>query len=131
MKDLIRRFLGDRGENTAVAFLRQKGFRILQRQHRNLFGEVDIVALDGKCVVFVEVKTRTTADQGQPFETVDLRKQQRLTRVALAWLKKTRRLEQPARFDIISIIWPDAEGTPQIQHFAHAFEPVGRGQLFS
>ena len=125
------RLLGDRGEQTAVTFLKKQGYRVLATQHRNTFGEIDIIALDGNVAVFVEVKTRTSAEDGQPFEAVNRRKQEKLTRAALAWLKKNRRLEQPARFDIVSIVWPDGGGEPELQHFRNAFEATGRGQMFS
>lgn len=131
MKNLFHRILGDRGERAAVEYLKQQGFRIVARQYRNSYGEVDIIGVDDKTTVFVEVKTRTTTDDGQPFEAVDLRKQEKITRVALAWLKQHGRLEQPSRFDVVSILWPDRSGKPQIQHFRHAFEAIGRGQFFS
>ena len=131
MKNLFRLLLGDRGERAAVRYLKKQGFRIIAKRYRNSFGEVDIIAQDGKATVFVEVKTRTSTNDGQPFEAVDLRKQEKITRIALAWLKKHDRLEQPARFDVISILWPDERGEPQIQHFRNAFEATGRGQFFS
>ncbi|MEP3481235.1 MAG: YraN family protein [Fuerstiella sp.] len=121
--------LGDRGEALAIRYLKSEGLRILEAQHKNAYGEVDIIALDGDCVVFVEVKTRSSTEAGSPFEAVDYRKQQRLTRIALAWLKKKRRLGKPARFDVISIVWASA-AEPQIQHFRNAFEPTGKGQFF-
>ncbi len=131
MKNLFRKLLGDRGERAAVAFLKKQGYRILARQYRNSFGEVDIIAQDGEATVFVEVKTRTSANDGQPFEAVDRKKQDKLTRLALAWLKKHGRLEQRARFDIVSILWPEEGKEPQLTHYPNAFEPTGRGQLFS
>lgn len=131
MKNLFRKLLGDRGERAAVRFLKRQGYRIIAKQYRNNYGEVDIIAQDGKVFVFVEVKTRTSINDGQPFEAVDLRKQEKITRVALAWLKQYGRLEQPARFDVVSILWPDDKGEPQIQHFRNAFEATGRGQFFS
>ena len=131
MKNLFRKLLGDRGERAAVRFLKQQKYRILAKQHRNGFGEIDIIAQDRETTVFVEVKTRTTADDGKPFEAVDRRKQEKLTRAALAWLKKHRRLEQAARFDIVSIVWPGDGSEPQLTHYRNAFEPVGRGQMFS
>lgn len=131
MKNLFRKLLGDRGERAAVKFLKQQGYRILAKQHRNDFGEIDIIAQDGETSVFVEVKTRTSAEDGQPFEAVDRRKQEKLTRAALAWLKKRRKLEQPARFDIISILWPEEGSEPELTHYRNAFEPTGRGQMFS
>lgn len=131
MKKLLQKLLGDRGERAAVAFLKKLGYKILARQFRNDFGEVDIIAQDGETTVFVEVKTRRSTDDGQPFEAVDRRKQAKITRVALAWLKKHGRLEQRARFDIVSILWPEENGEPQLSHYLNAFEPTGRGQLFS
>ncbi len=131
MKRLLHKLLGDRGEREAARFLKKLGYRILERQYRDRFGEIDLIALDGKQIVFVEVKTRRSADTGQPFEAVDRQKQQKLTSVALAWLKKHRRLEQAARFDVVSIVWPEDESPPQVEHFRHAFEATGRGQFFS
>jgi putative endonuclease len=58
MKKLLQKLLGDRGERAAVAFLKKLGYKILARQFRNDFGEVDIIAQDGETTVFVEVKTR-------------------------------------------------------------------------
>jgi putative endonuclease len=105
--------------------------RILDRQYRNQFGEVDVIAQDGACVVFVEVKTRSNVDAGLPFEAVDRQKQQKLTRTALVWLKKKRRLQQQARFDVISILWASDAVEPQIEHFRNAFEATGFGQFYS
>ena len=131
MRGLLSRLLGDRGERAAARFLKQRGYRILAKQHRDQFGEIDIIALDKDVIVFVEVKTRRTADQGQPFEAVDRRKQQRLTQLALAWLKRKRRLHQSARFDVVSVLWPEDQAKPEIQHFISAFEATGKGQFFS
>ena len=131
MKNLFRLLLGDRGERAAVRYLKKQRFRIISKQYRNSYGEVDIIALDGKTIVFVEVKTRTSTNDGQPFEAVDLRKQEKITRIALAWLKQHGRLEDSARFDVVSILWPDERGEPQIQHFRNAFEATGRGQFYS
>lgn len=131
MKNLFRKLLGDQGERAAIRYLRKQGFRILERQHRNSFGEIDIVAKQQSHVVFVEVKTRSSSDLGQPFEAVDQAKQQKITRAALAWLKKRRRLTMPSRFDVVSIVWPDQGGEPEIRHFRNAFEAIGKGQLFS
>lgn len=121
--------LGDRGEEFAVRYLKQHRFRVLETQHRNTYGEIDIIAQEAECTVFVEVKTRSSTDAGRPLEAVDHRKQQRLTRIALAWLKKKKKLGKSARFDVISIVWAD-EGEPQLQHFRNAFEPIGHGQFF-
>ncbi|MCA9083351.1 MAG: YraN family protein [Planctomycetaceae bacterium] len=131
MKQFLRKLLGNHGEREAVRFLKKQGFRILQKQYTNHVGELDIVASEHDTIVFVEVKTRQSTNSGQPFEAVDLRKQHKLTQVALEWLKRYRRLDQPARFDVVSIVWPADAQTPEIQHFRNAFEASGRGQFFS
>ena len=124
-------WLGDAGERRAASFLRQQGYQILARRYRTQFGEIDLVARDGACIVFVEVKTRRTGSAGQPHEAVDRAKQMQLTRLALAFLKRYRLLEQPARLDVVSIVWDSATGEPQIVHYKNAFEPPGRGQMFA
>ena len=68
----------------AAKFLRRKGYKILSRDERTGLGELDLVAIDGQTVVFVEVKTRRSADLGHPSEAVTLDKQRRMTRLALA-----------------------------------------------
>jgi putative endonuclease len=122
--------LGARGENAAVSFLKQLGYRIIDTQFRNHFGEIDVIALDGHVHVFTEVKTRASTADGQPFEAVNRRRQLRLTRAALAWLKFHNKLNQPARFDIISIVWPPDSKTPQITHYRNAFQAATAGQMF-
>lgn len=123
--------LGPAGENAAAVYLQKAGYRILARGHRQRLGEIDLIALDGNCLVFVEVKTWHSDYAGDPSEAVDVRKQERLTRAALIYLKRHRLLEQPARFDVISIVWPKRpDAAPAIRHFRSAFEAVGRGQMY-
>ena len=130
MKRFLHKVLGNRGERRAVQFLRKHGYRILARRYLDRFGEVDIIALDGRQIVFVEVKTRRTTVAGQPFESVDQAKQKKIARTALAWLKSRRRLGQSCRFDVVSIVWESENGAPKIDHFKHAFEAPGRGQFY-
>ena len=122
--------LGQRGELLAARMLRAKGMRILEQGQRSTDGEIDIVALDGRTIVFVEVKTRASEDPLAPFEAVDLRKQRKLTSLALRYLKKHRLLEQRSRFDIVGINWPEHQ-SPHVRHVETAFEPTDRGQMFS
>lgn len=126
----LTRLLGDKGERLAVRHLKRLGYRILARQSRSRIGELDVVALDGECIVFVEVKTRSSQAAGHPAEALTLAKQYQLTRVALAWLKARGLLERRARFDVVAITWGDGTD-PVIEHYRNAFEPVGRGQMFS
>ncbi len=125
------RSLGQRGEDAAAKFLRKLGYIIVARGHRDRIGEIDLVAVDGRTVVFVEVKTRTSQDAGHPADAVDDDKQRRLTRLALAYLKRYDLLECSARFDIVAITWPDLKSKPKIEHFKNAFEPIGVQGMFS
>lgn len=122
--------LGQRGEKAAAKYLRRKGYRIIAHSHRQRLGEIDLIALDRQCIVFVEVKTWRNDDKADPSEAVDYRKQEKLTRAGLVYLKQHDLLESPARFDVVSIVWPAEDKHPRIRHFENAFEAVGRGQMF-
>jgi putative endonuclease len=123
--------LGDRGEDAAAKFLKRQGYHILARSLDSPLGELDIVAVDGRTVVFVEVKTRQSDDAGRPEEAIDSRKEQRMTQAALAFLKSNRLLGYSARFDVVAIMWPGDARTPTIEHFKNAFSPVGTDQFFA
>jgi putative endonuclease len=123
--------LGDRGEDAAAKYLKRQGYHILARSLDSPLGELDIVAVDGRTVVFVEVKTRRSDDAGRASEAIDQRKEQRMTQAALAYLKSNRLLGYSARFDVVAITWPDDARRPTIEHFKNAFSPVGAGQFFS
>ena len=123
--------LGLAGEQAAARFLQRLGYRIVARGHRQRLGEIDLIALDGDCLVFVEVKTWSSADSGDPSLAVDLRKQEKLSRAAIVYLKRRGLLEQRCRFDVVSVVWPAGPtAQPAIRHFIHAFEAIGRGQMF-
>ena len=131
MRGLWNKLFGDRGERAAVKYLQRQGFQIIARQYSTPWGEIDIVAIEGQTIVFVEVKTRKTINAGHPFEAVTHEKQSKLTRMALAYLKRYKLLEHSARFDVVSIVWPDENKSAEITHFRNAFEPVGKWQFFS
>jgi putative endonuclease len=123
--------LGRRGEDAAARYLRKCGYAIVAKGHRDNVGELDLVAVDGRTVVFIEVKTRASHDAGHPADAVDLAKQRRLTRLALSYMKRHDLLECAARFDVVAVTWPDGRGKPKIEHFQNAFEAVGMDGLFS
>lgn len=123
--------LGKRGEDAAAGFLRARGFQIIEQGRRYRFGELDLVAIDGDSIVFVEVKTRTSDDRGTPADAVDRRKRERLTRAALAYLKSKRLLDRRTRFDVVAVVWPDPDGEPKIEHLRGAFEAAGPRGMYS
>jgi putative endonuclease len=131
---LARRFrakpLGERGEGAAARFLKRRGYRILGRRVDTRHGELDIIAVDGRTIVFVEVKTRHSHEAGHPTEAVDEQKQERLTRAALAYLKAQGLLQYTSRFDVVAIDWPAGARRPTVEHFVDAFPAVGTGQFF-
>jgi putative endonuclease len=123
--------LGQMGERAAERYLKRLGYIIVARGQRDDLGELDLVAVDGRTIVFVEVKTRRGDQAGQPAEAVDDEKQRRITRLALAYLKRHNLLEHPCRFDVIAVTWPSGAKRPTIQHIKSAFEAVGRQGMYS
>ncbi len=123
--------LGLRGERAAEKYLKRLGYKIIARQDRSPSGEMDLVAVDGRTVVFCEVKTRSTHFAGHPARAVDEDKQRRMTRWALGYLRRHGLLEFSSRFDVIAITWPDDAKHPKIEHFKNAFPPVGTGGMYS
>jgi putative endonuclease len=114
--------LGRRGERAAAKYLKRLGYTIVHRGYCILGGELDIVAVDGRTVVFVEVKTRASHDAGHPAEAVDANKQKQLANLALAYLRRYQLLEFSARFDVVAITWPAGQKKPTIEHIKNAFE---------
>ncbi|MEX0614202.1 MAG: YraN family protein [Pirellulales bacterium] len=130
-KRFPKKSLGQRGEDAAAKYLKRHGYRILARGLDSRLGELDIVAVDGRTIVFVEVKTRRSTDAGHPAEAIDPRKERRMTQAALAYLKAQGLLQYAARFDVVAITWPVNLERPTIEHYKNAFSPVGSGQFFS
>ena len=112
---------GNRGERLAAKTLKAKGYRILARNCRSRWGEIDLIAMDGNTIVFVEVKTRSEQTQGRPEEAVTATKQKQISRAAAAWLQRNRLNHHHCRFDVIAIVWRTGED-PLIDHFQSAFE---------
>jgi putative endonuclease len=112
--------LGQRGENVAAKFLRNQGFRILVRNFRCKVGEVDIIARDGRTIVFVEVKTRVD-DDPTPEDQVNNPKRHQITKAAKFYMSRYGVPPPPARFDVVAIVWPSGR-EPQVRHTTDAFE---------
>ena len=94
---------GKQGEDLAVAHLAENGYRILQRNYRSVFGEIDIVAEEGDTLVFVEVKSRRSEAYGDPQLAVGSKKQRKISRVAMSYLSEKGWNRRPARFDIVAV----------------------------
>src|ERR1039457_5754929 len=114
---------GKKGEEIAVKFLKNKGYKILETNWRLGRNEIDIIAMDGKIIVVAEVKTRQSNSFGEPEIAVTREKQKALVRAANAYVR-LKHLDLEVRFDIISIILEkDCE---KINHIADAFYPLLR-----
>lgn len=118
--DVSKDVMGDRGENLAARYLRNRGYRIITRNYRSETGEIDIVARDGKTIVFVEVKTRMYDDPA-PEDQVNTHKQHQITKAAKTYLSRYGVPQPPARFDVVAVVWPNGR-EPLIRHTPHAFE---------
>jgi putative endonuclease len=131
-KPLWRRWFGTRSERAAARFLQRKlGYRILRRNFSCPRGELDLIALDGECLVFVEVRSTEGVDAARPAESVDLLKQRRLTELALIFLQRHGLLGRSARFDVLAVSWPPDRREPFIEHHPDAFQPTSRFQMYT
>ena len=115
-----RRELGKRGEDAAVHYIEKKGYRIVERNFTCKVGEVDIVALDGKTLCFIEVKTLSSSTYGPPEIAVTVHKQRQLSKVALAYLDQNHLQDIEARFDVIGVTL--SPGDKRVELIKDAFE---------
>lgn len=97
---------GKTGEDEAVKFLKKNKYKIIERNFRTKFGEIDIIAKKGKEIFFIEVKTRKTISFGYPEEAVDERKLNKIKKVALYYIQRNK-IKSPFKFEIISILIKD------------------------
>lgn len=107
------------GQNAAEAFLKKKGLHILTRNYRAKTGEIDLIANDDTYLVFIEVKTRTSASHGNGREAVTPHKQRRIIRTALHYATCTKQTERDMRFDVIEVT--TNHGHTTIEHIENAF----------
>ena len=96
---------GKAAENAAAEFLKAKGYKILERNYKNKFGEIDIIAQQSGVICFLEVKARRSVNLGVPQEAVSLFKQKQISRMAVYYLKVHNLLEHSARFDVLALLY--------------------------
>ncbi len=111
---------GRLGERIACRYLLRQGFDILARRYHARWGEVDIIAFEGPVLVFVEVKTRSTSEFGDPSEFVDWQKRQSLRLAAEEFIARYDMGEYSYRFDIVAVLAPATEDE-DITLFRNAF----------
>ncbi len=113
--------LGRLGEDLAAERLRQDGYRILARNYRNPFGEIDIIAQDGQTLCFIEVRTRTETWHGHPFDSISPAKQRKIIRAARGYLAQQDTEDVDARFDVVAVT-PQDNGGYAVEIIKNAFE---------
>jgi len=129
-KKLDPAHMGRWGEDTACAFLRLKGLKILERNYRVGHLEIDIIARDKEELVFVEVKVRCGKDYGGPWGAVDWKKQRVLTRAAAGYLARGKYPVRACRFDVVAIAIDEHATGMQLKHIERAFDISGELGLF-
>jgi putative endonuclease len=128
---LWRRWFGRRSERAAARFLRRKRMRILGRNVDDRLGEIDLLALDGQTLVVVEVRSSETRTFDELAASVDLAKQKRLTNAMLRFIQRRKLWNVGVRFDVIAMRWPAGVREPEVRHYPHAFQCVGKYQFHS
>jgi putative endonuclease len=114
--------LGHQGEDVAASYLVDQGFAVLERNWRCEHGEIDLVGVDGRDTVFVEVKTRSSTAFGHPFEAITHAKLARLRRLASAWCEAQEGTRPGAiRIDVVSVLIRDG-GLPVVEHLRGVFQ---------
>lgn len=119
--------LGTKGEKIAENFLKKKGYKIIGRNFKNPYGrrlgEIDIIAENGKEIVFVEVKTRTITSPSDPLpeENINRNKLHRLQKIANFYIRKNNLWDRSFHFDAISITFRENDDKPEIRHLKSIF----------
>ena len=115
-----KQLFGKESESLAVSHLKKNGYEILERNYRSKLGEIDIIAKDKGTLVFVEVKAKRSDRFGNPKEAVTLKKQRKISQVALYYLNDTNQSRVKARFDVVAI--SSMEDRPSLEIIKNAFE---------
>ena len=116
--------IGALGEEAAVKALKKQGYRIIDRNYRTRFGEIDVIARDGEYICFVEVRLRKNNDYGSPAESIDKRKRNRIITTAKIYAASENIYDAPMRFDVVLINAEASAGklkNPGIEIIRNAF----------
>ncbi len=111
---------GKRAEDLAARHLKRRGYKIIARNYRTKAGEIDIIAREGRTLVFIEVKGRQSMRYGSAKAAVTARKQHQVSKVALWYLKESGQMDAKARFDVVAVTRQD--GDDRIEIVRNAFQ---------
>lgn len=130
MKDLNTIEKGKIGEAYTVKHLRKKRYKILEKNMRNSYGEIDIIASNKEYIIFVEVKSRSTENEIRPSYAVDLKKQKRIMAAAHGYIKEHSIKKQP-RFDVAEVYLDNIKSKPyKINYIENAYIQGGSYAVF-
>ena len=115
-----KKVVGLEGEYEAELFLRRSGYRILSRNYITPLGEIDLVAMHRNVLVFVEVRTRSTAENGPPYSSITEKKKRHMTQSAAYYMQKHGGIAREARIDVISVIISPEYGPVRTEHLISA-----------
>ena len=110
---------GKKGEIAAYKYLKKNGYKILARNYRKTYGEIDIIAQKGENIAFVEVKTRKNDSFGTPAEFVTVQKQKKLIKTAYTYIQENN-LDAEFTFDVVEVYF-DGKKVKEINHIENAF----------
>ncbi len=116
---IFNKYKGDIGEQLATNYLKKNKYKILARNYKNKIGEIDIIARQKKTIVFIEVKTRSSLQFGNPSEAVNFHKQTKIRQVAECYLQQFKIKYSDLRFDVIEILGDEKEF--DVNHIINAF----------
>lgn len=114
------KLLGDAGEKAAEKFLKNAGFKIIERNWRQGRLEIDIIATKNDTLVFFEVKTRTCGGMSSPLDALDSRKKNAMLKAITIYLTKYELWSKACRIDVLSVEWDG--NTLSIEHYPNAFD---------
>lgn len=124
-----KKVTGEVGERFTEEYLKKHGYKILERNYRKPYGEIDIIAHKDNTIAFVEVKTRHINSLTQPYEAVDFKKQKRLIKTAAAYLSENH-TDSFCRFDVSEVFTDSVTQKPvEIHYIKNAFE-MGEGNAY-
>lgn len=116
----FRKKLGGQGEKIALDYLQNKGYKLVTQNYHNYIGEIDLIMKVSETLVFVEVKTKTEHEYGNPFDMIDSRKQKKLVQCVRAYLQKYKLQENEVRIDAIAVVMDIWGNKLKIEHVENA-----------
>ena len=125
-KHMSTKEIGDFGENCVVEYIKKSGYEVIEKNYHTRFGEIDIIAKDKECTVFIEVKTRKSSLYGNASEYVNPKKQEKIIKSALSYLKDIENTE--IRFDVAEVYYIEKNNKfllKEINYIENAFLAEG------